>query len=74
MTRGDVITQKLSRAGYVRVIVYIAQNKTILSLWMNIEFDISEIGGFWEWKALFNQKNKVDEKVDKIFNIFINIC
>jgi hypothetical protein len=71
MTRGDVITQKLSRAGYVRVIVYIAQNKTILSLWMNIEFDISEIGGFWEWKALFNQKNKVDEKVVRKYLDFL---
>jgi len=42
------MTQKLLRTRYVWIVTYITQNKTILSLWMNIEFDISEIGVFWE--------------------------
>jgi len=48
MIGGDVITQKLSRTRYVWIVIYITQNKTILPLWLNIEFNISEIGGFWE--------------------------
>jgi len=32
---------------------------------------VQRFGGFWEWKALFNQKNKVDEKVVRKYLDFL---